>query len=146
MPDFLLFYFMDLLFIRGLRCTGPPINGASGFLRAPSSCGTKTSPVATLVLQPEACMKSTSPFPNPAFLNDAADKLSALLKQSPAKDIEQNLKAGLTSMLGKLDLVTREEFDVQAAVLARTREKLAVLEARLAKLESQAEPEKQRTA
>jgi BMFP domain-containing protein YqiC len=91
-------------------------------------------------------MKSTSPFPNPAFLNDAADKLSALLKQSPAKDIEQNLKAGLTSMLGKLDLVTREEFDVQAAVLARTREKLAVLEARLAKLESQAEPEKQRTA
>ena len=56
-------------------------------------------------------MKANSPFPNPAFLNEAADKLSALLKQSPAKDIEQNIKAGLTSMLGKLDLVTREEFD-----------------------------------
>lgn len=81
-------------------------------------------------------MKPTSPFPDPAFLNNAAEKLSALLKQSPAKDIEQNLKAGLTSMLGKLDLVTREEFDVQTEVLARTREKLAALEARLTELEN----------
>lgn len=82
-------------------------------------------------------MKPNSSFPNPAFLNEAADKLSALLKQSPAKDIEQNIKAGLTSMLGKLDLVTREEFDVQTDVLARTREKLAALEARLNELEKQ---------
>jgi len=80
-------------------------------------------------------MKPNSPFPDTAFLNEAAEKLSALLKQSPAKDIEQNLKAGLTAMLGKLDLVTREEFDVQRDVLARTREKLAALEARLAELE-----------
>lgn len=80
-------------------------------------------------------MKPNSPFPDTAFLNEAAEKLSALLKQSPAKDIEQNLKAGLTAMLGKLDLVTREEFDVQREVLARTREKLAALEARLAELE-----------
>ncbi|MEW6118663.1 MAG: accessory factor UbiK family protein [Pseudomonadota bacterium] len=82
-------------------------------------------------------MKSNSSFPNPAFLNELSEKLSALMKQSPAKDIEQNLKAGLTSMLGKLDLVTREEFDVQTEVLARTREKLAALEARLAELEKQ---------
>jgi BMFP domain-containing protein YqiC len=80
-------------------------------------------------------MKPNSPFPDTAFLNEAAEKLSALLKQSPAKDIEQNLKAGLTAMLGKLDLVTREEFDVQRDMLARTREKLAALEARLAELE-----------
>ncbi len=80
-------------------------------------------------------MKPNSPFPDTAFLNEAAEKLSALLRQSPAKDIEQNLKAGLTAMLGKLDLVTREEFDVQRDVLARTREKLAALEARMAELE-----------
>lgn len=76
-------------------------------------------------------------FPNPAFLNDAMGKLGELLKQSPAKDIEQNLKAGVTSMLGKLDMVSREEFDVQTEVLARTRARLEQLEARLAELEKQ---------
>lgn len=81
---------------------------------------------------------STNPqFPNPAFINDLVGKLGEILRQSPAKDIEQNLKAGVTSMLGKLDLVTREEFDVQTEVLARTREKLTQLEARLAELEKQ---------
>jgi BMFP domain-containing protein YqiC len=73
----------------------------------------------------------------PAFLNDLTDKLGEILKQSPAKDIEHNLKAGVTAMLGKLDMVSREEFDVQSEVLARTREKLAALEARLAELEKQ---------
>lgn len=81
-------------------------------------------------------MKPNSPFPNASFLNEAAQKLTDLFRQSPAADIEQNLKAGLTAMLGKLDLVTREEFDVQTEVLARTRDKLAALEARLADLES----------
>lgn len=76
-------------------------------------------------------------FPNPAFLNDAMGKLGELLKQSPAKDIEQNLKAGVTAMLGKLDMVSREEFDVQSEVLARTRAKLELLEARLTELEKQ---------
>jgi len=73
----------------------------------------------------------------PAFLNELADKLGDILKQSPAKDIEHNLKAGVTAMLGKLDMVSREEFDVQTEVLARTREKLVQLEARLAELEKQ---------
>jgi BMFP domain-containing protein YqiC len=76
-------------------------------------------------------------FPNPAFINDVAGKLGEMLKQSPAKDIEQNLKAGVTSMLGKLDMVSREEFDVQTEVLARTRAKLEQLEARLVELEKQ---------
>ncbi|OYW39106.1 MAG: phosphoheptose isomerase [Hydrogenophilales bacterium 12-61-10] len=73
----------------------------------------------------------------PAFLNDLSDKLGEILKQSPAKDIESNLKAGVTAMLGKLDMVSREEFDVQSEVLARTRAKLEALEARLAELEKQ---------
>jgi BMFP domain-containing protein YqiC len=54
---------------------------------------------------------------------------------SPARDVERNLKAAMTGLLAKLDLVTREEFDVQAQVLTRTREKLQELEARLAYLE-----------
>ena len=82
-------------------------------------------------------MNPNPKFPNPAFLNDLVSKLGDVLKQSPAKDIEQNLKAGVTSMLGKLDMVSREEFDVQAEVLARTRVKLEQLEARLAELEKQ---------
>lgn len=82
-------------------------------------------------------MTSNPKFPTPAFINDLASKLGEVLKQSPAKDIEQNVKAGVTSVLGKLDMVSREEFDVQTEVLARTREKLAQLEARLAELEKQ---------
>ncbi len=76
-------------------------------------------------------------FPNSAFINDVTGKLGEMLKQSPAKDIEQNLKAGVTSMLSKLDMVSREEFDVQTEVLARTRARLEQLETRLAALEKQ---------
>ena len=80
-------------------------------------------------------MKPDSVFPAADLLNTLTQKLSDILKQSPAKDIEANLKVGLTSMLTKLDMVSREEFDVQSAVLARTREKLALLETRLSELE-----------
>ena len=52
------------------------------------------------------------------------------------RDLEDNFKAVLQSGLARLDLVTRQEFDVQAAVLRRTREKLEALEARLAGLEA----------
>ena len=74
--------------------------------------------------------------PNPKILEDLAGKLGEIFRNSPAHDLERNLRAGLTSMLGKLDLVTREEFDVQAEVLVRTREKLTEVEARLAALEA----------
>lgn len=53
-------------------------------------------------------------------------------------DLQRNLRAALESSLGKLNLVTREEFEVQQAVLARTRRKLEVLEARVAALEETA--------
>lgn len=88
-------------------------------------------------------MTENSKFPNPAFINDLVGKLGDVFKQSPAKDIEQNLRAGLTSMLGKLDMVNREEFDVQTEVLARTREKLAQLEARVADLEKRQRSEEE---
>jgi ubiquinone biosynthesis accessory factor UbiK len=82
-------------------------------------------------------MNPNPKFPNPAFISDLVNKMGEVLKQSPAKDIEQNLRAGVTSMLGKLDMVSREEFDVQTEVLVRTREKLTQLEARLTELEKQ---------
>jgi len=56
--------------------------------------------------------------------------------RSMCNDLEENFRAVLKSGLGKLDLVTREEFEVQEAVLKRTREKLAALEARLAEIEA----------
>ena len=72
---------------------------------------------------------------DPKLLDDISNKMSALLAATPAKDIEKNAKAMLSGMLGRLDLVTRDEFDVQTQVLARTREKLIALEARVAALE-----------
>ncbi|UCV15179.1 accessory factor UbiK family protein [Quatrionicoccus australiensis] len=72
---------------------------------------------------------------DPKTLEDFGAKISALLANSPARDIEKNAKAVISGLLGKLDLVTREEFDVQAQVLARTREKLKELEARIEALE-----------
>ena len=63
-----------------------------------------------------------------------ADTVPQGLK-SVREDLEQNFRSVLQSGLGKLDLVTREEFEVQEAVLARTREKLEALEAKLKELE-----------
>jgi BMFP domain-containing protein YqiC len=64
-------------------------------------------------------------------------RLSELIANSPARDLEKNARALLTSVFARLDLVTREEFDVQSDVLRRTREKLAQLEAKVAELENQ---------
>lgn len=69
------------------------------------------------------------------LIEEITARISAVLAASPARDVEKNLKATLAALFAKLDLVTREEFDVQAQVLARTREQLGALEARLAKLE-----------
>ena len=72
---------------------------------------------------------------DPKTLEDIGNKVSTLLANSPAKDIEKNAKAVVSGLLAKLDLVTREEFDIQSQVLARTREKLKDLEARVEVLE-----------
>jgi len=72
---------------------------------------------------------------DPKILEEFGAKMSALLANSPAKDIEKNAKAVMSGVFAKLDLVTREEFDVQAEVLARSREKLKELEARVDALE-----------
>ncbi len=77
---------------------------------------------------------------DPRFLEDLAKRLSESMPPQLAAlrtDIEANFKSVLQAGLAKLDLVTRQEFDVQAGVLARTREKLTALEARLAALEGE---------
>ena len=71
------------------------------------------------------------------IFDDLSAKLSELMKNSPAKDIEKNVRALLMQGFAKLDLITREEFDIQAEVLARARQQLTALEARVAELEAQ---------
>jgi len=71
------------------------------------------------------------------FFEELDRRMKDVLAQSPAKDLERNLRALLTSAFSRLDLVTREEFDVQREVLARTRAKLEALEAQVAELEKQ---------
>lgn len=71
------------------------------------------------------------------MFEEISGKLGQALADSPAKDLEKNLRAVLQSVFAKLDLVTREEFDVQQAVLLKTREKLEALEAKVAALEAQ---------
>jgi ubiquinone biosynthesis accessory factor UbiK len=70
------------------------------------------------------------------ILNDLDARIREVLAQSPAADIEKNLRAMLNTAFARLDLVTREEFDVQRQVLLRTREKLERLERQLSDLEA----------
>ena len=67
--------------------------------------------------------------------NDMQTKVSDVIRQSPAKDLEKNVRGLMTQGFQKLDLVTREEFDLQIQVLAKTRAKLEELEAKVSALE-----------
>ena len=73
---------------------------------------------------------------NAQSLDELAKRIGRAIEASPAKDLEKNVKALLASGLAKLDVVPRAEFDVQAKVLARTREKLEALERQVAELEA----------
>lgn len=77
---------------------------------------------------------------NPKLLDEMSARVSTLLAATPAGDVEKNLRAALSGLFARLDLVTREEFDVQREVLTRTREKLAALEKRVAELEARGRP------
>jgi ubiquinone biosynthesis accessory factor UbiK len=69
------------------------------------------------------------------WIEEMSARMAEMLAASPARDIEKNLRALVTGALGRLDLVTREEFDVQAKLLARARNQLVALETRVAELE-----------
>jgi ubiquinone biosynthesis accessory factor UbiK len=77
---------------------------------------------------------------NEKLLGDLSARLAEMAANNPAKDLEKNFRGMLASAFARLELVTREEYDLQVQVLARTREKLAALEARLAAIEKGRNP------
>ena len=72
---------------------------------------------------------------NIEIINEISSKINEIIKSSPLVDIEKNINALIRGAFTKMELVSREEFDVQAEVLRVTREKLANLEVKLAELE-----------
>lgn len=75
---------------------------------------------------------------DPKYLDDMVKRMSSLMPESVERfqeDIEKNLKAGMQGVMQKMDLVTREEYEVQTALLERSRARLAELEQRIANLE-----------
>jgi ubiquinone biosynthesis accessory factor UbiK len=72
---------------------------------------------------------------NAKMFEEINAKVSQIIADSPARDIEKNMRAVMGAVFTKMDLVTREEFDVQVELLKRTREKLDALELRVAELE-----------
>ena len=69
-------------------------------------------------------------------LQEISNKIREIVKDSPLPDIEKNIDALLKGMFTKMELVTREEFDVQTEVLKRTRQKLEELEKKLSEIEA----------
>lgn len=74
------------------------------------------------------------------FFDELNERISDAFRNSPAQDVEKNLKAMLAAGFARLDLVLREDFEVQQKLLERAQAKLAELEARIAQLESQGKP------
>ncbi len=74
---------------------------------------------------------------NAKIIEEIGARISDAIAASPARDVDKNVRALLSGVLGRLDLVTRAEFDVQAGVLLRTREKLEAMTIRVAELEAQ---------
>jgi ubiquinone biosynthesis accessory factor UbiK len=74
---------------------------------------------------------------DPKLLEDLSARISTLLANTPVADFEKNLRAVLVAQFSKLDLVTRDDFEIQKALLSRAQERLAALEQRLAEIEGQ---------
>ena len=72
---------------------------------------------------------------NQKLLDEISTKVNEVIAQSPVKDVEQNMRILLSGVFTKLDLVTRDEFNVQQEMLIRTREKLTELESIITELE-----------
>jgi BMFP domain-containing protein YqiC len=74
---------------------------------------------------------------DPKLFENLSAQISAALAATPIADLEKNLRAVLTASFARLDLVTREDFEVQKELLARAQSRLATLETRLTELEAQ---------
>ncbi|NOU41208.1 MAG: accessory factor UbiK family protein [Methylotenera sp.] len=73
-------------------------------------------------------------------INEISNKIKEIVGTSPLADVDKNINALLKGMFTKMELVSREEFDVQAEVLRNTRQKLELLEAKLAEIETKQKP------
>jgi hypothetical protein len=111
-----------------------PVSGAIKTGAAPNRC---SDPATKLLNFGQHQSPEETTMLNQKFFEDMSAKLNEAVANSPAKDFEKNARALLAQGFSKLDLVTREEFDVQAQVLARAREQLTALEARVTELEAQ---------
>lgn len=107
-------------------------------LHSPCTKQMRTNPMRTATVSLKHNERMNMDKPN--FFNDLQTKISHAIENSPAKDIEKNVKAMMSQGFSKLDLVTREEFDVQTQVLAKTRAKLEALELRVAAMEAARQP------
>ena len=79
---------------------------------------------------------------DPKFFEELRGRIDAALRDSPAQDLEKNLRALLADGFSRLDLVLREDFEVQKKLLERAQAKLGELEARIAELEARKPPSK----
>lgn len=77
---------------------------------------------------------------NEKWLGELSARLAAMAADNPARDLEKNFRGMLASAFTRLELVSREEYDIQSQVLARAREKLAALEKRVSELEARKTP------
>ena len=75
------------------------------------------------------------------LFEEISSRIEEALRNSPAQDVERNVRALLASWFDRLDLVLREDFEVQKKLLERAHAKLAELEARIAELESRRRPQ-----
>lgn len=80
------------------------------------------------------------PMIDSRLLDDLRSRIDAALRDSPAPEIERNLRAMLAAWFDRLDLVLREDFEVQKKLLERAQSRLAELEARIAELEVRTPP------
>jgi BMFP domain-containing protein YqiC len=71
----------------------------------------------------------------PGHFEDFSNRINAIITSGPIADMEKNMRAMMSGFFSRMELVTREEFDIQTEILNRTREKLHALEVRLAALE-----------
>jgi BMFP domain-containing protein YqiC len=74
---------------------------------------------------------------NTTLFSEISNKIREIIQNSPAGDLEKNINALLKGVFTKMELISREEFDIQAEVLRNTREKLEKLEFKLTELEAQ---------
>jgi BMFP domain-containing protein YqiC len=109
---------------------------AAGRRRAQASCANRDAGTNAVRAREVNQIPRSRIEMNENLLTELAARLAAIASANPARDLEKNFRGMLSSAFARMDLVTREEYDVQVQVLARAREKLAQLEARLAELEA----------